>query len=97
MVDAIESRLTENQWLGGQQPSSDDAQEFTGLSGAIPNVDTHPNAYSWYALVSKFTDAVRKTWAAGSGAPAAVSIQIFPLNELVVFTCSISDSLGQEG
>ena len=69
MVDAIESRLGENQWLGGQQPSKDDAAEFTGLSGAIPNVDTHPNAFAWYAMVGKFTDTVKSNWAAGA-APA---------------------------
>ena len=69
MVDAIESRLGENQWLGGQQPSKDDAAEFLGLSGAIPNVDSHPNAFAWYAMVGKFTDAVKSNWAAGA-APA---------------------------
>ena len=86
MVDAIESRLQENQWLGGQQPSKEDADEFAGLSGSVPNVDTHPNTYSWYALVGKFTVAVRGTWAAGSAAPAGVSIQTFlvEINEVVV-------------
>ena len=70
MVDAIESRLGENQWLGGQQPSKEDASEFAAMNGNAPNVDTHPNAFSWYALVSRFTEAVTGTWAAGS-APAA--------------------------
>ena len=73
MVDAIESRLGENQWLGGQQPSKEDADEFKGLAG-VPNVDTHPNTFAWYSLVNKFTEAVRGTWAAGSAAPAGVSI-----------------------
>ena len=73
MVDAIESRLTENMWLGGQTPSQEDASEFTGLAGVIPNVDTHPNAFAWYSLVSKFTDAVRGTWTAAAAAPAGVS------------------------
>ena len=72
MVDAIESRLGENQWLGGQQPSKEDADEFKGLDG-VPNVDTHPNTFAWYSLVNKFTEAVRGTWAAGSAAPAGVS------------------------
>ena len=70
MVDAIESRLGENQWLGGQQPSKEDAEQFAAMGGNAPNVDTHPNAFSWYALVSRFTEAVTGTWAAGS-APAA--------------------------
>ena len=42
MADAIEGRLSENVWLGGQQPSKDDADEFAKLAGAMPNVETHP-------------------------------------------------------
>ena len=42
MVDAIEGRLNENTWLGGAQPSKDDAEEFVNLAGAMPNVETHP-------------------------------------------------------
>jgi hypothetical protein len=71
MVDAIESRLTENLWLGGQQPSKEDAEQFAALAGAVPNVDTHPNTFAWYSLVSKFTDAVRGTWTAAAPAQAA--------------------------
>jgi len=75
MVDAIESRLSENQWLGGQQPSKEDSEEFAKLGGSAPNVDTHPNAFAWFSLVAKFTDAVRGTWAAAAAAaPAGVSI-----------------------
>jgi len=74
MVDAIESRLSENQWLGGQQPSKEDSEEFAKLGGSAPSVDTHPNAFAWFSLVAKFTDAVRGTWAAAAAAPAGVSI-----------------------
>ena len=74
MVDDIESRLGDNQWLGGQAPSKEDADQFAGLGGQVPNVDTHPNAFAWYSLVGKFTDAVRGGWAAGAAAPAGVSI-----------------------
>lgn len=70
MVDAIETRLGENQWLGGQQPSKEDNDQFVALGDNVPNVDTHPNAFSWYALVSRFTEAVRGGWPAGQ-APAA--------------------------
>ena len=74
MVDAIESRLSENQWLGGQAPSKEDSEAFVALAGAVPNTDCHPNAFAWYALVSKFTDAVRGTWVAGAAPKeAAVS------------------------
>ena len=76
MVDAIESRLAENQWLGGQQPSKDDTESFVSL-GQAPNVDSHPNAFAWYALVGRFTEAVRGTWAAAA-APAAAGVSIRP-------------------
>ena len=69
MVDAIESKLADNQWLGGQQPSKEDAEQFVSMSGKAPSVDTHPNAFAWYALVGRFTDDVRNSWAAA--APAA--------------------------
>ena len=78
MVDAIESKLNENTWLGGQQPSKDDAEEFTKLAGAMPNVATHPQAFAWYWLVAKFTDAVRGSWTeAAAAAPAGVSFSNF--------------------
>ncbi len=69
MVDAIESRLTDAQWLGGQQPSKEDASAFAELAGNMPSADTHPNAFAWAMLVSRFTDAVRGSWPEG-GAPA---------------------------
>ena len=72
MVDAIESRLGENQWLGGQQPSKEDNEQFVAMGSNVPNVDTHPNAFAWYALVSRFQESVRGAWAAGS-APAAAA------------------------
>ena len=72
MVDAIESRLGENQWLGGQQASKEDNEQFVAMSSNLPNVDTHPNAFAWYALVSRFQESVRGGWAAGS-APAAAA------------------------
>ena len=74
MVDAIESRLAENQWLGGQQPSKDDAESYVAL-GSAPVCDTHPNAFAWYALVGRFTEAVRGSWAAAA-APAAAGVSI---------------------
>ena len=77
MVDAIESKLGENSWLGGQQPSKDDAVEFTTLAGAYPSVTTHPNAFAWFMLVSRFNEDVRGSWTAAAPAQAAgVSIKI---------------------
>lgn len=64
-VDEIERKLNDNMWLGGQQPSKDDADAFSSLNGS-PDADAYPNAAAWYSLVGKFTDAVRGTWTAGS-------------------------------
>jgi translation elongation factor EF-1beta len=68
MVDGIESKLGDAVWLGGQQPSAEDRESFEGLNGAIPNPDTHPNAFAWYSLVARFTGDVRGSW---TGAAAA--------------------------
>ena len=73
MVDALESKLQQNIWLGGQAPSKEDSEAFAKQDGA-PNVDTHPNAFAWWSLVSKFSEAVRASWAAAAPAKeAAVS------------------------
>ena len=64
-MDAIESRVSQNQWLGGQQPSQEDAVEFANHNQA-PKVDIHPNAFAWWCLVSRFSEAVRGTWAAAA-------------------------------
>ena len=71
LLDELESRLTgEALYLGGQQPNKDDADAFNLLADA-PESDTHPNAYSWYCLVGKFTNALRNNWQGGSGIQAA--------------------------
>ena len=73
MVDAIESRLQDNMWLGGQQPSKEDAEQFVALQNSAPSVDTHPNAFAWFTLVSRFTEAVRGSWTAAA-TPAAEKV-----------------------
>ena len=70
MVDAIESKLGENCWLGGQQPSKEDNEQFTALAGNSPNVATHPNAYAWFMLVGRFSEDVRGSWTVAAAAPA---------------------------
>ena len=65
-VDDIERKLADNMWLGGQEPSKEDREAFTGLNGC-PDADSHPNAAAWYSLVSKFSADVRESWAAGAG------------------------------
>ena len=73
MTDAntLEATLKNQQWVGGQTPTSADKDAFEALSKAgMVNAETHPNVFAWFALVSKFSDKVKATWAAG-GAPAA--------------------------
>lgn len=70
MVDGIESKLANAQWLGGQQPSKEDAEAFAALNGTYPNVDSHPHAFAWFALVSRFAPAVRDAWTAAAPAKA---------------------------
>ena len=67
-MDHLEKQLTDAQWIGGQQPSAADREAFEGLSGAIPDVSAFPHTFAWFALVSKFSPAVRGTWAAAGGA-----------------------------
>ena len=66
MVEEIETKLGDNLWLGGQQPSKDDAEKFAALGSQVPNVETHPNAFGWYMLVSRFDEGIRATWTAAS-------------------------------
>merc|ERR1712060_971225 len=61
--------LKDNMWLGGNAPGSADRTEFEKLDKA-PNPNSHPNAFGWYSLVTKFTDAVRGSWSGGGAAPA---------------------------
>ena len=66
-MDALEARLADSQWLGGQLPSADDRDELEALAGAVPSPDTHPNTFAWWVLVSRFSDDVKKTWGAAAG------------------------------
>ena len=74
MLDVIESRLQECQWLGGQSPSQDDAEGFASLNGAVPDVDMYPNAFAWYAMVSKFSEAKRASWSRQEAAKQKVNL-----------------------
>ena len=51
--------------MGGQQPTKEDATAFADLAGIMPSVETHPNAFAWASIVSRFSDAVRGTWPEG--------------------------------
>ena len=67
-MDNLEKQLTDAMWIGGQQPSAADREAFEGLAGAVPDVEQFPHTFAWFALVSKFTPAVRGSWA--GAAPA---------------------------
>ena len=69
MADEIEKKLVNDQWLGGQLPSSADREGFESLSG-VPSPATHPNTFAWWCLVAKFTPAVRASWTGAAAAPA---------------------------
>ena len=76
MVDAIESRLTENSFLGGSQPCNEDNSEFVKLAGAAPDAGSHPNAAAWFNLISLFSEAVRGSWGDAVAEAPAVSIDV---------------------
>lgn len=72
MVDAnsIEASLKNAQWVGGQSPTVADKEAFEAVKSANLSPETHPFAFAWFVLVSKFSDAVRNTWPAGGAAAA---------------------------
>ena len=74
MVDAnsIEASLKTQQWVGGQSPTVADKEAFEAVKSANLSPETHPFAFAWFCLVSKFSDAVRNSWpAGGAGGKAA--------------------------
>jgi elongation factor 1-beta len=71
-ANTIEATLKNQQWVGGQTPTSADKDAFEALSkSGMISAETHPNVFAWFTLVSKFSDAVKNTWAAGAAAGAA--------------------------
>jgi elongation factor 1-beta len=70
MTDAntLEATLKNQQWVGGQAPTNADTEAFEAIKNENLNAGSHPHTFAWFCLVSKFTDAVRKTW--GAAAPA---------------------------
>ncbi len=60
-----ESMLEKTQYLLGQKPTQADAEAARELKGLKPRPASHPNLFAWAAIVTKFSEAVTKTWAAG--------------------------------
>ena len=66
-ANSIEAALKNQQWVGGQTPTTADNEAFQALASANLSAESHPYAFAWFCLVSKFSDAVRNSW------PAAVA------------------------
>lgn len=65
-----ETKLTNDQWLGGQQPGAADREALEALAGP-PAAKDFPHTFAWWCLASKFTPAVRASWTAGAAKTAA--------------------------
>ena len=59
-------------WLGGTKLSAADKEAFDEIKDTPPNPEMQPNLFAWYAMVSKFSDAVRSTWKGEAANPAPV-------------------------
>ena len=67
-VNALEAKLKNQQWVGGQQPSVADKEAYEGLKAGTVSAETHPHTFAWFCLVFKFSDAVKNSWPAAGGA-----------------------------
>lgn len=41
------------------------------MKNSQPSVESHPHTFAWFALVSRFQEQVRNSWAAAAGAKGA--------------------------
>ena len=65
-INHIEKVLSDRQWMsGGQLPTSEDREVYDSLKGASVSSESHPNAFSWMVLVSKFSESARNAWPVG--------------------------------
>ena len=63
-LDDIEETLASSgqQWLSGSQPGSADAEAINEVRASRPDPRAYPNAFSWYAMVSKFSPEKQASW-----------------------------------
>ncbi len=40
------------------------------MKNSPPSAETHPHSFAWFALVQRFQEPVRNTWAAAAGGAA---------------------------
>ena len=67
-VNALEAKLKNQQWVGGQQPSAADKEAYESLKAGTVSAETHPHTFAWFCLVFKFSDAVKNSWPAAGAA-----------------------------
>ena len=66
-ADFYESLLQNqgSQWILGAAQTQTDATASREMKALRPNPATHPNLFSWAAMVTKFSEAAMATWPAG--------------------------------
>jgi len=69
-MSEYEAKLTNDQWLGGQQPGAADREALEAMT-APPDVKQFPHTFAWWCLASKFTPSVRASWTGGAAKTAA--------------------------
>ena len=72
-LTTLEAHFADNLYVGGHSPNNEDLLVFTQFasSSTEPNQESHPNLWSWFALVSLYTPQIKETWKAAQGKPAA--------------------------
>ena len=61
-----DKKLSETNFFGGDDPSSEDNDNFTALNGSEPP-STYLNVWGWFLIVNLFTPDVKKSWQAPKG------------------------------
>jgi len=78
----LDNHFKDNLYVGGHSPNNDDLLLFQqyATSNTEPSQDSHPNLWSWFALISLYTPQVKDTWKA-AGKPAAPAKKAEPKKE----------------
>ena len=54
MIDEIEQKLVDKQWLEGDEPGEADREAMKIIGKKVPNVSIYPHTFAWYSLASQF-------------------------------------------
>jgi hypothetical protein len=63
-LNNLENTLQKQQWIGGTSPSEVDNATYEAFKSVTISTETHPYAFSWFALVSLFSVEIRNNWKA---------------------------------